>query len=43
LSSAVASEEVIMADLDLVEAYDMRDNIPCWKQKRNDVYDILEK
>ena len=30
--------EVILADIDINEALTMRENIPCWQQKRGDVY-----
>jgi omega-amidase len=36
-------EEVVFADLDLNAVDTMRDNIPCWKQKRDDLYSLHVK
>jgi len=40
LSKAEAGEEIVYADLDLAKVEEMRQNIPCWKQKRNDLYQV---
>jgi omega-amidase len=37
---AGAGEEVVFADLDFDTVESMRDNIPCWKQKRDDLYSL---
>jgi omega-amidase len=38
IGKAGAGEEVVRVELDLKKIEEMRENIPCWKQKRNDVY-----
>ena len=43
LKNAGHDEEIIHADLDLDGVETMRANIPCWSQKRNDVYEIIDK
>ena len=43
LQAAGADEAVVTADLDLGEALTMRDNIPCWKQKRADIYQVKSR
>ncbi len=35
--------DVIFGDINVQEAYTMRENIPCWKQKRTDVYTSVEE
>eukprot|EP01034_Spumella_vulgaris_P023196 gene23196-29391_t len=36
-------EETVFCDLDLETVDSMRDNIPCWKQKRDDLYSLQLK
>lgn len=43
LKNAGHEEEIIHAVLDFNEVDTMRANIPCWSQKRNDVYEIIDK
>lgn len=43
LASAATEEETIYAELDFESVDTMRANIPCWLQKRNDVYEVVEK
>ncbi len=38
IQKAAESQDVIFADLDLNETATMRQNIPCWQQKRTDLY-----
>jgi len=40
MQKAKEGQEVIFADLDLAEAATMRQNIPCWTQKRTDLYSL---
>lgn len=40
LVEAQEGEEVVSAEIDLNIAAEMRQNIPCWKQKRNDIYQL---
>jgi len=40
LQKAAEGQEVIFADLDLAEAAAVRRNIPCWTQKRPDLYSL---
>jgi omega-amidase len=37
---AGALEEVLVADVDFEKAESMRQNIPCWSQKRGDIYKV---
>lgn len=41
LQRAGHGEEVLRAELDMSLVQTMRDNIPCWKQKRHDIYSKL--
>lgn len=43
LSKADEKEAVVIADLDLTAVDEMRQNIPCWKQKRSDLYEVRAK
>jgi len=43
VSKAGPGEETIFADLDLDNVETMRENIPCWKQKRTDLYVMSPK
>jgi omega-amidase len=43
VNAAGAGEEVIFADLDFSQVDAMRQNIPCWSQKRHDMYDVIDK
>jgi len=36
-------EAIVTAELDLKKVDEMRENIPCWKQKRHDLYEIVSK
>jgi predicted amidohydrolase len=36
-------DETIYADLDMENVETVRQNIPCWSQKRNDIYEIIDK
>ena len=40
LTKAGPGEEVVFAELDLDSVDNMRDSIPCWKQKRDDLYQL---
>lgn len=40
LAKAGAGEEVVTAEIDFSKVDEMRENIPCWKQKRTDLYDL---
>ena len=40
IQKAGAEPTIIYADLDLKEVESMRDSIPCWKQKRSDIYSV---
>ena len=40
LAKAGAGEEVVTAEIDMSKVDEMRENIPCWKQKRTDLYDL---
>lgn len=40
---AEAGDEIVTADLDLSKVEEMRDSIPCWKQKRDDIYTVQFK
>lgn len=40
LTKANENEQTVYCDLDFNEVETMRENIPCWKQKRNDIYEI---
>lgn len=43
LISAGTEENVIVYEINLQQAYDMREQIPCWKQKRFDLYETINK
>jgi len=43
ISKAGHDDEIIYADLDFNNVETMRQNIPCWKQKRNDLYELQTK
>ena len=43
MQSAGPDEAVVMVDIDLAEVQTMRDSIPCWKQKRDDIYELRSK
>lgn len=43
VACAATEEETIFAELDFEIVDTMRANIPCWMQKRNDVYEVIEK
>lgn len=43
LAAAAEGQEVVYADVNIEEADAMRDQIPCWKQKRTDVYHTVSK
>lgn len=43
IASAKADEEVVFGDLDFEKAESMRMNIPCWFQKRHDIYEVIDK
>ena len=36
-------ESVVFADIDLSQVETMRQNIPCWNQKRSDLYSVVDK
>ena len=42
IAQAGRAEETIYATLDLEIVEAMRANIPCWSQKRNDVYELID-
>lgn len=43
VAKAGYEDETIFATLDFGLADTMRENIPCWKQKRSDIYELKEK
>ena len=43
LVAAAEGQEVVFADVNIEEADAMREQIPCWKQKRTDVYHTVSK
>lgn len=43
LQKAGPGEEIVHAELDMGQVQTMRDNIPCWKQKRDDLYVVQSK
>ena len=43
MEKAGYTEDVIVADIDLHECEDVRSSIPCWKQKRMDIYELRTK
>ena len=43
LAQAGAGEEVVYAELDMQAVDTMRQNIPCWTQKRHDLYELIDK
>ena len=42
IAQAGTAEETVYATLDFGEVEAMRANIPCWSQKRNDVYELID-
>ena len=40
LGDAGAEEQIIAVDLDFSVLTEMRQNIPCWSQKRDDIYKL---
>jgi omega-amidase len=40
MKSAGSDEEIVATELDFAEVQTMRDGIPCWKQKRADLYEV---
>lgn len=43
ISNAGPGENVVFADIDFENVHSMRQNIPCWHQKRTDLYELLDK
>lgn len=43
LAKADENEAVVFAELEMSKADEMRENIPCWKQKRDDLYELNVK
>ena len=43
ISTAGSKEEIIYASVDFDNVKKMRENIPCWSQKRNDIYEVIDK
>jgi omega-amidase len=43
LSCAGHDEEIVYANIDFSKADEMRQNIPCSFQKRNDIYELIDK
>lgn len=43
IAKAGAGEEVVSAEVDVTLADTMRQNIPCWSQKRHDMYELKAK
>ncbi len=43
MNSAGPGEEVIFADLDFDRVESIRQNIPSWFQKRDDIYEVIDK
>ena len=35
-------QEVMAVDIDFEKAESMRQNIPCWSQKRHDLYKVMD-
>jgi omega-amidase len=42
LVKAGAEEDIVTADIDFAELDATRQNVPCWLQKRNDLYTVNE-
>jgi omega-amidase len=42
IAKAGAGEEIIRAELEMSKVEEMRQNIPCWSQKRNDLYSLVD-
>ena len=42
LVRAEAAEDIVTADIDFMELDETRQNVPCWLQKRNDLYTVSE-
>ena len=43
IATAGTEEEIIYGSLDFENVSSMRQNIPCWSQKRNDIYEVIDK
>ena len=43
IAKAGVGEETVFADIDMSEVETMRQNIPCWNQKRGDLYELVDK
>lgn len=43
LATTDDSESIISAEIDISKADEMRQNIPCWNQKRSDIYELIGK
>jgi omega-amidase len=43
ISRAGTGEEIIYAEVDMGEVEAMRQSIPCWSQKRSDLYELIDK
>lgn len=43
VATMAEQEGVVAADIDLGLVEQMRQNIPCWKQKRGDIYEVISK
>jgi omega-amidase len=43
LGTCAEGDAVVSADLELARADEMRQNIPCWSQKRTDIYELVDK
>lgn len=42
LVKAGTEEDIVTADVDFTELEETRQNIPCWDQKRHDLYQVTE-
>jgi omega-amidase len=43
IAKADKGDEIVLVDLDLDKIDEVRENIPCWKQKREDLYSTVSK
>lgn len=43
IATANAEETIVHAVLDMTQVDTMRQNIPCWSQKRSDMYEVITK
>lgn len=43
VATMAAEEGHVTADIDMKLVHEMRQNIPCWNQKRNDIYELISK